>query len=101
MINFLAISRRRLLCYGAAALAATALPLKRAFVKPSFATPSFATPSSARTRHRADLDRGAHAIPDYARNPFLRPVGPPFNTLELARPTPLPWSGRGLGENES
>ena len=96
MINFLAISRRRLLCYGAAALAATALPLKRAFGKTSFATPS-----SARTRHRADLDRGAHAIPDYARNPFLRPVGPPFNTLELARPTPLPWSGRGLGENKS
>jgi hypothetical protein len=96
MIKFPPISRRRLLAFVGAALASVALPLKRALVKPSFANPS-----RVRTRQRVDLDRGAHAIPDYARNPFLRPVGLPFTPLELARPTAPPRRGRGLGEDES
>ena len=91
MIKFLAISRRRLLASLGAALAFAAVPLKRVL----------AHPSSVRTRPRVDLDRGAHAIPDYARNPFLRPVGLPFSAQELARPTPPPQRRRGLGEDES
>lgn len=38
----------------------------------------------------------AFAIPDYNKNPFLRPIGGPHTPADPPRPTPSPMSGSGV-----
>jgi hypothetical protein len=44
--------------------------------------------------------RNVSSLPDYDRNPFLRPVGPPLSALEMATRR-LPGERRGLGKDNN
>jgi hypothetical protein len=83
MTTFTSMLRRRFLSCAGAALAYAALPLKLARALPPIGRrPKVPKPFS---------------IPDYERNPFLRPIGLPFSLSELGRPTPPPQSGISIG----
>ncbi len=85
MITFTCILRRRFLSCAGAALAYATLPLKLArALPPIVGRPKVPKPFS---------------IPDYERNPFLRPIGLPFSQSELHRPTPPRQSGISIGED--
>ena len=76
MSRFRNTTRRRFVISGSAVLACAALPSK--------------TEAAAKNGSPGPQ---AFAIPDYERNPFLRPVGGP---LQPARLAPYPTNGNGV-----
>jgi hypothetical protein len=81
VINSKFIPRRHFLSSVVSALACTALPFKFAGAM-----------HAPRRRNRLH----AFAIPDYERNPFLRPVGPSYTSAEQFRPIPVERRGKGV-----
>jgi len=82
------IVRRKFLIASAAAMGGS-------YLQTAFSRPFSDSESPGRTKKK----KSWALLPDYDRNPFLRPVGEPLSSLEMAT-RPMPGECHGHGHEE-